>query len=812
MENNKLKPKVLSGVNLFEKEITYVGIGGKKHPLLSAALNILISALLSFGSILTICGMFKFNVNYLIVCVVLAFSILVFSCLFYMPKKYSRIGIFGILGITLILCVVFAPYLISGFYNTFLFAKDVIYDAMYWTKNYTVDFKALNGLNTTFAVSVVSVILSLGVTAFNREKIRFFPLFLITFPFFEIGVAFGCVPPYYAFSILLAGWTGAFAIFASSIVKNRKDKKQKAVKQTKAVGIGAVVAVITLLAFLACNTLLTLGGYTRDNGTKDLRLAIKEGFDNIYDLITGEDRDASMKDGRLYKYGDRDIRNRHHLTIETSGLYTENLYVKGFVGAKYNGNTFTEFDNYDDYQEMFDAFERYKLYPQQMTGAALNSIVEEGSDGYIYSLQKNITISNLRRQKNYAYTFENTYFPSEFKYNYDLTAKPTNKTSYSYTCFMDTTSYIKVTNSNLYVTPEYQYVSNTYNSYVEKEYLQLPKNNEYLKTMVEPIIANAYDDYAIADSIRKYLRDNTECTDYPGAVPSGRDFVNYFLRENKRGYSPHYAATATLMLRAAGVPARYVEGFILTPETFDGLEENEDGNFVIDVTDKEAHAWVEIYSKNYGWISVEVTPGFYNDTLSGPSDTEEDTDDFYIDVNSNETVVIPPPEIPENVVEEIEEKSFWDEFLKGLVEVLKVVGIIVLVIIGIVLALLIILGVRLLIICHIRKSRILKADKQSIFVIYKYFNKLLLFEKIKNTEMMPYLRYMDYAAKISRALTKENAIMLMNIFLKAAFSEDNITNEELLTANSITDEYKTKLLKELNFIEKIVFIFIKALY
>lgn len=829
-DTKQIKPPVNTGIELFEKEINYVGFGNKKHPMLSALMNVLISALLVFGAIFTLSGMFSLNVNNIVIAVVLALSVFVFSMIFYLPKKIKIIAISGLMLITVAVSAICYTQLFDGFYNSFLLGKDAVYNAMYWTKSYKLDVNTLNGGNTTFFLSIVGIVLSLGVTYFNREKVRFLFLVLITFPFFEIGAAFGCVPPYFSFSLLLAGWTATFAIFASSIIKHKKGQKKNTVKHNKAVGVGAAVAVITLLCFIATNTLLTLGGYTRDNGTKDLRRSIKEGFSNIYDLITGEDHDASMKDGMLYKLGDRKVKGRNHLTVTMSGKLNP-LYIKGFVGAKYTGNSFEEFDNYDKYKDMFDAFEKYKLYPQQMTGAALQSIVDEGVDAYTFSQKNDITISNLRRKKNYAYTFDNAYFSKEYGYNYDLTATPPNSTKYSYNCFMDPASYIKISLSLLYTTKEYKYLRSLYNDYVEKEYLQLPDNNAYLKNVVKKITADAYDNYAIADKIRYYLKDNTEYTDYVGDLPAERDFVNYFLNENKKGYSAHYAATATLMLRAAGVPARYVEGFILkesdtledrqnNKSILDNLETDDKGNYVANVTDEQAHAWVEIYSKNYGWISVEVTPGFYTGHLGSDYDESFEEDDdwsssediFYYDENSDLITLIPPAEEPEN---EVEEQTPFEKFMaflkKSLPLLLNILCIsAITVILGIVLVL-ISLTIRLFIVKTIRKQKIKRGGNKAVVTLYKYFNRLLLFEKIENSEMLPYLRYAKKAAKESRALQEESSLFLMNVFLKMAFSEHEISNDEIISAELCIKEYKKALMKKLNFKEVILFVFIKGL-
>ena len=44
------------------------------------------------------------------------------------------------------------------------------------------------------------------------------------------------------------------------------------------------------------------------------------------------------------------------------------------------------------------------------------------------------------------------------------------------------------------------------------------------------------------------------------------DFVEHFLTDTKIGHSVHYASAAALMFRYYGIPSRYVEGYLVTPE------------------------------------------------------------------------------------------------------------------------------------------------------------------------------------------------------------------------------------------------------
>lgn len=101
----------------------------------------------------------------------------------------------------------------------------------------------------------------------------------------------------------------------------------------------------------------------------------------------------------------------------------------------------------------------------------------------------------------------------------------------------------------------------------------------------------------------------------PGTVPFNKDTIEYFLFENHKGYCVHFATSAAMMYRLFGIPARYVSGYVIDSNQFqpiDGVSESEKSSskysYRAEVTDHCAHAWVEIFLKDYGWVPVEVTP------------------------------------------------------------------------------------------------------------------------------------------------------------------------------------------------------------
>lgn len=83
-------------------------------------------------------------------------------------------------------------------------------------------------------------------------------------------------------------------------------------------------------------------------------------------------------------------------------------------------------------------------------------------------------------------------------------------------------------------------------------------------------------------------------------IPAGSDPLSYFLLERRPAHCEYFATGAAMLLRLAGVPCRFVTGFVAT-------ERNEIGNSWI-ARNKDAHAWVEAWDADRGWVIVEATP------------------------------------------------------------------------------------------------------------------------------------------------------------------------------------------------------------
>ncbi len=124
--------------------------------------------------------------------------------------------------------------------------------------------------------------------------------------------------------------------------------------------------------------------------------------------------------------------------------------------------------------------------------------------------------------------------------------------------------------------------------------------SERVKSLAMEITKGQSNDFDKAKAIENYLRQNYKYTLKPQIMPSKVEFTDHFLFEGKEGYCTYFATSMSVLLRASGVPCRYVEGFVAP---YEGEEERT-------VRGTNAHAWVEVYFGDYGWVTFEPTPQY----------------------------------------------------------------------------------------------------------------------------------------------------------------------------------------------------------
>ena len=111
-------------------------------------------------------------------------------------------------------------------------------------------------------------------------------------------------------------------------------------------------------------------------------------------------------------------------------------------------------------------------------------------------------------------------------------------------------------------------------------------------------VASSGDDYQKARSIERYLMRNYGYSlDLVSRV--GGDPIEDFLFERRQGHCEYFATAMVQMLRSVEIPARFVTGFL-------GAEQSPLGYEI--VRQSNAHAWVEAYVPDRGWVTFDPTP------------------------------------------------------------------------------------------------------------------------------------------------------------------------------------------------------------
>ncbi len=113
-------------------------------------------------------------------------------------------------------------------------------------------------------------------------------------------------------------------------------------------------------------------------------------------------------------------------------------------------------------------------------------------------------------------------------------------------------------------------------------------------------VPNGSDPAAMQEFVETVAKKVSECASYsrnPVQPPEEVDFCTWFLNDATEGYCVHYASSCTALLRALGIPSRYVSGYVCDVKA----------NQSTRVTNLQAHAWVEVWIDGH-WTRVEATP------------------------------------------------------------------------------------------------------------------------------------------------------------------------------------------------------------
>ncbi len=135
-----------------------------------------------------------------------------------------------------------------------------------------------------------------------------------------------------------------------------------------------------------------------------------------------------------------------------------------------------------------------------------------------------------------------------------------------------------------------------------QRYLQLPDDvvTPRMEALAESLREADRSQYAYTAAVEQWLRSELQYTTTLPEPAPGENLVDSFLFEWERGHCEYFATAMVILLRAQGVPARIVNGFL-------GGDYNEIGRYYA-VRQANAHTWVEVYFPGHGWMLFDPTP------------------------------------------------------------------------------------------------------------------------------------------------------------------------------------------------------------
>ena len=308
--------------------------------------------------------------------------------------------------------------------------------------------------------------------------------------------------------------------------------------------------------------------------------------------------------------------------MEITMTKPETMYLRGYVGDKYNQGKWENLPAREYYHKLplTESLKNFDFNPlTQLSRVAMlenassksNRIEirnKDASSRYVYHPYEIKDFDSIKDIKNWGDSFlTGEKFSGAKNYKYDAIDGQTKKWTESYGKLftMEDVSQDEVKSQldKYFVAESYSNVD-IYDKYIELS------TNDVLA--LQPILGEPKDPkrehmgYKDAiNRVQSYFRDNAVYTEKGGVEKTNAEFVKSFLAAPK-GFDSQFASVATLMFRYYGIPARYVEGYVVGHDDVSKMRANKPYGLPL----KNAHAWTEIYVDGYGWVPVEVTEKF----------------------------------------------------------------------------------------------------------------------------------------------------------------------------------------------------------
>lgn len=549
------------------------------------------------------------------------------------------------------------------------------------------DFSGSEILYQTLALMFIMTIVIAGLSLSCYYRTFFLSAFVLTFPFFELGMYWGLVPNRLTFFVLIICWVCIFAmqLGAADIIRTRtnaalrlKPKSNKFYISSKNLisKNGSVIAefvfAVTSCMFLVIVVIFSLFD-TRPQSVDMTRHNLKVAFNNftvddIPDLFNNVANSfdflptksvGGTNGGKLGQSDGIKFTGKTALVVNSDYAPQNTLYLRGYCAGEYTGYSWEQFPTsvYEDNEALFEDYESkvFQDYGVRAYTGKMQEYYEYGYDpsrfdsNYFdmvanYTKPYNLDVEIKNASRKYAYVPILGAYDSidNAKLTEDSYAKATEK-DYS----LEYYSYRTDDGAALKELPYQDYSSEGLHLY-DLEYERFVR--EYYCDVDMELIGEAYD--RIVSDYLGFI-DEYHYADYGLIMPENfglsasdvadaiqRYFSDHYKYDLNPGKTPKDEDFVKYFLeeQKVGYCSYFASAGTLLMRAF-GYPARFAEGYVINpgdfsdgkanVSDKSAHAWCEVFLEGQGWIPAEFTPGYengYNPNYNDVIDSSSDID------------------------------------------------------------------------------------------------------------------------------------------------------------------------------------------
>ena len=474
-----------------------------------------------------------------------------------------------------------------------------------------------------------SIILCGLISRVIIRKTYFIPYFLLTFIPIEFGLYEGLKMNIPSMLILVATWFCVLSLQLAS-QQGKKDVSHK-VSTANIANCGIASLAITITAVIVSVIFCNLLKLTTDDTIQSKRSELRSDIENIkWEDITKSIANIGISlgfidDPNLRELGTKsrlEYRYEDEVEITLSELPDQSIYLKNFTGSVYEDNSWTTIDDkeWEKNKNLEILFTKFECVPQILPFLSNQSIYDTSYNASIiikplhksepillpyasygkdcvYSYDTECTIKNDKEYKYSISLKQNFYNIASMPINYYYL--PTNGFNFNDSTTDTFFSQLDVNTNDEAICisaimppyiddPDYKTQAlqtalaenYAYRQFVYDHYTE-PVSSEELNEVYNALPYELYETaqngntLEILREIRKYLDETSEYNTSPGETPSTRDFVNYFLLENNKGYCMHFATAGTILARYFNIPSRYCEGYVVSSEMMQAGQKND---------------------------------------------------------------------------------------------------------------------------------------------------------------------------------------------------------------------------------------------